>query len=790
MVQDAKQRCEIKFPETLLPSDHAIEIVISYQGKIDDDLSGFFRFQEPSKEGDRYVASTQFQPSDARRAFPCFDEPALKATFDLSIEVESGQQVISNMPVQKTEPSPKKAGRNIVHFERTPVMSTYLLAWAMGRFEHLETTISRRDAQNLPIRVYFPPGQENDAHFALNLASRTIQYFSEIFDINYPLPKLDLISLLELSDDAMENWGLVIFRSTALLLNPTTCDLATKTRAAYIIAHELAHQWFGNLVTMSWWDDLWLNEGFATWAGWRACEEFYPEWDVWGMFLVDDLQEALDLDSLGSSHPVHVPVMDGLEVDSIFDTISYLKGAAVVRMLVAQIGEERFLKGVGEYLRANMYWNCTADDLWGHLSAASGQDVGALMKPWVDRQGFPIVDVKESETGTILVSQDAKDSSWPIPISVQTSTGLRHDLLGMETIEYEADAQINVDQIGFYRIRYSQPYLQKLITNVDNISPHAQAGLLCNAASLAWTGGDTLSTADMLQLLDRFSNSSNAIVWDGLSSVLSRINSIFADDDEISDLLDRFTLQLAEPVLERIGWSFLPNDNHNTNRLRVLLFELVGLSGNPKAVQQACDSTKQWLQGDEEAIHPFLILPTLEIAVNHLGAEIVDQLWDVYEETESPILRDHIATAFGQIQDPKTARECLKRAFAPDEDDEDDEEDVEGMMTQDIETLACCMADDSSGRETLWQFFVDEWDSVEEEMGGSMAIFNPFITETLRCFATEESHQRIVNFFAEKTTTGYRRGLAVALDFVSANASYRSRDIEGVRQWLRRRFET
>lgn len=579
----------------------------------------------------------------------------------------------------------------------------------------------------------------------------------------------------ELSDDAMENWGLVTFRSMALLVNPATTDLDTTTRAAYIIAHELAHQWFGNLVTMSWWNDLWLNEGFATWAGWAACDHFFPDWDVWGQFLVDDMQEALDLDTLASSHPVQVPVPDGLEVDSIFDDISYLKGAAIVRMLAGVIGEKAFLQGVASYLQSNAYGNCTANDLWRHLSEASGQDVTSLMNPWVNHQGYPLINVTESSSvGKIVVSQEGKDFLWPTPLHAQTSTGIRNDILRGQPIVYEDSARINVDEVGFFRTRLSKSYLEKLIADPGKLSPHSQAGILCNAIALAWTGAGS-STTDVLALLDRFSGSSNAIVWDAISSVLSRLQSIFGDDEDIADYLDDFTRELAEPVFNRIGHSFQKEDDHNTNRLRVQLFELVGLSGNETTVATVRKSTRRWLKGNQNAIHPYISLPTLEIAIVYMGDEVIDPLWNVFTKSNDPVLRDRIACAFGCIQKRKSALNSLERAFNGD------------MATQDIQALMMTMADDANGRETLWTFLVDNWEKVKEKVGGSMAIFNPLIGETLRCFATDEAKTKIVKFFEEKDTTGYTRGLTVAIDFVEANAKYRKRDVEAVRLWLKKR---
>ncbi|KAI7518241.1 hypothetical protein KC316_g20491, partial [Hortaea werneckii] len=298
--------------------------------------------------------STQFESSDARRAFPCFDEPNLKASFDFEIEIPEDLTALSNMPEKETKKG--KAGTKVVSFERTPIQSTYLLAWAFGDFEYVEDFTRRKyNGKNLPVRVWTTRGLKEQGKLALESAHQIVDYFSEIFRIDYPLPKVDLLAVHEFSHGAMENWGLITYRTTAVLFDPESSDQKYRNRVVYVVAHELAHQWFGNLVTMDWWNELWLNEGFATWVGWYAVDHLHPDWNVWGQFVTEGMQMAFNLDSLRTSHPIEVPVRNALEVDQIFDHISYLKGSSVIRMLASYLGVETFLKGVSDYLKAHMY---------------------------------------------------------------------------------------------------------------------------------------------------------------------------------------------------------------------------------------------------------------------------------------------------------------------------------------------------------------------------------------------------------------------------------------------------
>ena len=371
---------------------------------MNNSMAGFYRSKykptvTPAEsvpmDGEHHVMfSTQFESSDARRALPCFDEPNLKATFDVSIEIPADQTALSNMPEKEVKQG--KPGLKTVVFERTPVMSTYLLAWAFGDFEYVEGFTGRKyQGKPLPCRVYATRGLKEQGRFALENCHQVVDYFSEIFKIDYPLPKMDLLAVHEFSHGAMENWGLVTYRTTAVLFDEKQSDAKYKNRVAYVVAHELAHQWFGNLVTMDWWSELWLNEGFATWVGWLAVDHLYPDHEVWSQFVTEAVQTAQNLDSLRASHPIEVPVRDALEVEQIFDAISYLKGSSVIRMLSGHLGVETFLEGVSAYLKKHAYGgltrlftssianvhtgNATTNDLWAALSQASGKDVHVFM---------------------------------------------------------------------------------------------------------------------------------------------------------------------------------------------------------------------------------------------------------------------------------------------------------------------------------------------------------------------------------------------------------------------------
>ena len=318
---DAKmQRVSLTFP-SMIAANLKAPITIKFKGIVNADMAGFYRSKykplnppakSVGKEGDYHLMySTQFEACDARTAFPCFDEPNLKATFDVSIEIPEDQTALSNMP-EKESTAGSRPGLKVVSFETTPKMSTYLLAWAIADFEYVETLTERKyNGKQLPVRVYTTPGYKARGQLGVEVCAKVVDFYSEIFQLEYPLPKLDLIAVHEFSHGAMENWGLVTYRLTAILFDPKTSDTQYKKRVAYVVAHELAHQWFGNLVTMDWWNELWLNEGFATWVGWHAVDHLYPEFQVWPQFVTEAVQTAQGLDGLRASHPVDVPIKNG-----------------------------------------------------------------------------------------------------------------------------------------------------------------------------------------------------------------------------------------------------------------------------------------------------------------------------------------------------------------------------------------------------------------------------------------------------------------------------------------------
>ena len=392
---DETETVTVAFPETIEAGPAQLDL--RFVGELNDKLRGFYRSQYVNPEGEvSYLATTQFEATDARRAFPCWDEPACKATFQLTLNIPADMVAVSNTPI--LEQAGLDAGFKSVMFHRTPIMSTYLMAFIVGDLSYIE----QEAVNNTTVGVWTTRGKEEQGRFALETSARMLEFFNEYFGIPYPLEKLDHLAIPDFAAGAMENWGCITYRETALLVDPENSSAGTRQRVAEVVAHEMAHMWFGDLVTMEWWDDLWLNESFASWMGTKATDWAFPEWDMWTQFVNMDTNRALSLDGLKNSHPIEQEVKDPAEISQLFDAISYSKGASVIRMLEQFLTPEVFRQGLHQYLTANQYANARTEDLWAALEDASQLPVTSIMNSWTGQMGYPVLNVETRESGDNL----------------------------------------------------------------------------------------------------------------------------------------------------------------------------------------------------------------------------------------------------------------------------------------------------------------------------------------------------------------------------------------------------
>ncbi|KAK0648335.1 peptidase family M1-domain-containing protein [Cercophora newfieldiana] len=799
------QRATITFPEALPVSSKA-SVSIDFSGELNHDMAGFYRSQYkpaappaasvPHDDEFHYMLSTQFEACDARRAFPCFDEPNLKATFDFTIEIPSDQVALSNMPVKQTQDV--GSDKTLVSFERSPVMSTYLLAWAVGDFEYVEAFTDRKyDGKNIPVRVYTTRGLKEQGRWALQHAPKIIDYFSEQFEIDYPLPKSDILAVHEFTHGAMENWGLVTYRMTAILFDEKLSDSRFRNRIAYVVAHELAHQWFGNLVTMDWWDELWLNEGFATWAGWLATDYLHPDWEVWPQLVHEGLEDAFSLDGMRASHPIQVVVRDALDVNQIFDKISYLKGCSMIRMLASNLGVKTFLKGIAIYLKKHAYGNAKTSALWDALSEASGKDVNTMMGPWIGEMGFPVITVTEKgqeisvkqsrflRTGDVKAEDDK--TTWWVPLALKGKTGSQGiESLALTTKESTVSGVnedfylLNADATGFYRVNYPESRLKTLGTQLDRLSTEDKIFITSTAADLAFAGYST--TAAFLSFTQGLKNETHYRV---LSQALDGVNvlkSIFGDDEEVKNGLQKFILELIDKALKQLGWDAKPGEDFNTGLLRKRLLLTAITNGHQEMIDAGFGRWTAFKADPEKNSFPAdLRAPVYRAAIRTEPAATVAALKHEWFTTPAIDGKEICLQSLSHVTDADIIKDVLlpfNFSISPPAAASD------AVPAGDMHYLASGLAANRAGRPLLWHYLRDNWEQVNAKLGGNPIILDRLVGLSLGRFSDYETLNEIETFFKGVSTKGFDRTLGAALDKIRARAAYKTRDADVLKKWL------
>lgn len=518
-------------------------------------------------------------------------------------------------------------------------------------------------------------------------------------------------------------------------------------------------------------------------------DHLHPEWNVWGQFVADGMQMAFQLDSLRTSHPIEVPVRNALEVDQIFDHISYLKGSSVIRMLAAHLGVEVFLKGVSDYLKGHKFANARTDDLWQALSKASGQDVTTFMDPWIRKIGFPVVTVTE-EPGQITIQQsrfltsgevkpEEDETVWWIPLRLKSgahASEVRGEpLTAKQSVFRDVDTsfyKVNADQTGFYRTNLPPLRLAELGRSQDKLSVEDKIGLVGDAAAMAVSGLG--KTPAVLSFMEGFVAETNYLVWSGLLAKLGKIRSTFSEDVSAAEGLRKFVLRLVGPATEKVGWEFAPNEDYLTGQLRALLISTAGLAGDESVVSEAQKRFRAFAAGDKSAIHPSLRAAVYKIAVKYGGEEAYKAVQKEFLETTSIDGKEITLQALGQVQTPELAADYLKFGFGG------------RVAIQDVHSVAGSLAVNSKVRYTLWQYIKREWPMIRERLSGNMVVLERFLRISLQRFSSFETEKEIATFFETRgeDTAGYDRGLAVVSDTIKGNAQYKERDLGVVREWL------
>lgn len=759
-----------------------------YTGQLNDNMAGFYRSK--TKTG-QYLAVSQFEATDARRALPCFDEPALKAEFTATLIADEKMTCLSNMDVASTTTVDSKitgGKRKAVKFNRSPKMSTYLLAFVIGELKSIAT-----DKFRLPIKVWMTPDQkDDDGTFSLEVAAKTLAFYEKAFQAPYPLPKMDMVAIPDFAAGAMENWGLVTYRVVDLLFDQKQAGAATKERVAEVVQHELAHQWFGNLVTMDFWDGLWLNEGFATWMSWYSCNEFYPEWKVWETFVIDTLQGALGLDGLRSSHPIEVPVHRAEDINQIFDSISYSKGSAVLRMISKYIGEDVFIDGVRRYIKKHAWGNTETGDLWAALSEASGKDVSTVMDIWTKNIGYPVITVKENESdGTITLKQnrflrtgDVKPEEdktlYPVILGLRTKDGVDNTLLMTEreqTFKVPGGLdfyKLNADHSALFRTNYSPERLAKLgeAAKKGRLTVEDRAGMIADAGALAASGYG--KTSGILSLVESFNTEDQFVVW---NEILTRISSVrntwMFEDQEAQDGLKAYQRELVSKKAHELGWEFKEDEDHIMAQYKALMFGSAGLAGDKKILAAAKDMFTKYTNGQHDAIHPNIRSSVLAMAVRDGGEKEWEAVRARAHEAHTADERNTCLRVLGRTRKPELIDKTLEMALSGE------------VKMQDIYMPIGALGTSPEGILKRWNWMKTNWNTLVERLPPSMTMLSSVVAIGVSGFTTQKQLNEVHEFFQDKDKKGFDRSLEQSQDSIRSRIGQLTRDKSDVEQFLK-----
>ncbi|KAF2265569.1 hypothetical protein CC78DRAFT_532246 [Lojkania enalia] len=784
------QTTKIGLKQTI-PAGSKASLTMTFTGTLNDNMAGFYRSSFKAADGSAtYMATSQMEPTDARRAFPCFDEPALKATFTVTLIADDKMTCLSNMDVasEKTVDSKITGGkRKAVTFNKSPLMSTYLLAFVVGELNYIETNNFR-----VPVRVYAPKDRDIEhGRFSLELAAKTLAFYEKTFDSEFPLPKMDMIAIPDFSAGAMENWGLVTYRVVDLLIDEKVSGAATKQRVAETVQHELAHQWFGNLVTMDFWDGLWLNEGFATWMSWYSCNVFYPEWKVWEGYVTDNLASALSLDSLRSSHPIEVPVKRADEINQIFDAISYSKGSSVLRMISKYLGEDTFMEGVRRYLKKHAYGNTQTRDLWAALGGASGKDVEKVMDIWTKKVGFPVVTVTENPSTTSIhvkqnrflrtadVKPEEDQTLYPVFLGLRTKDGIDEDLA---LFSREGDFKLkdldffklNADHSGLYRTSYSPERLAQLGVAAKKglLTVEDRAGMISDAGALAASGYQ--KTSGILSLLESFKSEPDFVVWQEIISRISILRSAWTFEEEsVREALRKFQLELSKDKAHELGWKFSDNDGHIEQQFKGMMFGAAGIVKDDAITKASFDMFNKFKGGDKSAIPPNVRGSVYAIVLANGGKEEYDVVLDQALHAATSDERNTALRSLGRAKSPEMIQRTLDLSLS------------ESVKGQDIYLPISALRTHPMGVKALWKWMNDNWDELERRLPPSLSMLSSVVSICTSSFTHRDQIEDIKAFFASKSTKGFDKALAQSIDAITAKAAWIERDAEDVKAWLK-----
>jgi aminopeptidase N len=805
----AKEQATLTFATPLEAG--AAKLHFKYSGTLNDQLRGFYLARSAS----RNYAVTQFESTDARRAFPSFDEPALKATFDVTLIVDRADTAISNGFLEADTTGPGET-KHTLKFSTTPKMSTYLVAMAVGDF-----VCNQGMADNTPIRVCSTPDKKPLSTLAVKYAEEILQFYNRYYGTPYPFGKLDIVAAPDFDAGAMENTAAIFYREAALLIDEKTASPAARAQVFGIMAHEMAHQWFGDLVTMKWWDNLWLNESFATWMEVKPAQSLHPEWTP-ALEALAETNGALTVDALKSTHPIRAHAETPEEIGALFDGISYGKGAAVLRMIETYVTPETFRRGVNLYLRKFAYSNATAEDFWNALGTASGRPVARIMPTFVDQPGVPLITVKAAciepppepkvsrkskrrrqlkpaaphteitisqsrfwgdgahiatasssnaaSVAEAAANQAALSQTWMLPVCVKTETAkpfcqvLSQRQLVLPATGCASWMFMNANASGYYRSRYDSGTMQKLTAvAATQLSTAERISLLNDQAALAYSGTEPIST--YLDLVSTLSQDAEQAVVESYLAPLGQAGSN-ATNESNREAFAAWVRSTFNPMFAKVGWT----SSQTEGRLRASLILIEGLEGkDPAVVSQSVALAKKFLQAPE-SLDPSIVAAVLAVAAVSNDTDLFEHyLAALKNPVTNPELQGNLARAMARFSEPRLVTAWLEKIVSPE------------TRSQDAPRYLSLVIQNPVSQKTAWEWTKAHWPDVEKKLAASGG---EVLVGATSSFCDAESRSDAAAFFGQHKLPGTERTLKLSLEQIDACVNYRNHQQPELTNWL------
>jgi len=746
-------------------------VVIDFSGILNDKLRGFYRSTYTDAEGaEQVIATSQMQATDCRRAFPCWDEPEFKAVFGITLDIADGLQAISNGPeVERTTAD----GRTVIRFADTMVMSSYLVAFVVG---HLEMS-SPVDVNGSPMRVVHVPGKSHLTDFGMDVGSFCLRWFEDYYGIAYPSDKVDLAALPDFAAGAMENLGCITFRESLLLVDPATSTQNEQQLVADVVAHELAHMWFGDLVTMRWWNGIWLNEAFATFMEIAACDAYRPDWERWTSFGLER-SVAFDVDALESTRSVEFEVRSPADCEGMFDVLTYQKGGALLRMLEQYLGESRFREGVSHYLRTHAHGNTETNDLWDAIEATSGEPVRRIMDSWIWQPGFPLVTAALGADGShVELSQQrfrlgqiptgADEQRWATPIHVRnggsTTTVLLEDAsVKVPLVDADGAVVVNAGGHGFFRVAYDDTLRARLNAALGDMNTLERYSLVDDAWAATVAG--SMSSVDLLKLLEGFVDEREHAVWQAVVIALRGLGRLI-DDDALPAFQSRVR-ELVQPTLADLGEPN-PDESDLAGKLRGLLIGTAGVLGNDEFIVGVC---RDLLEQPADSADPELVAAATSVVAAHGDVDDYARLQNGFLTASTPQEQLRQLYALAEFDDEALILRTCEFALSG------------RVKTQNAPfLLRIAMANRRHGH-VAWQFLQDHWDQTNTSFPSNTIVR---MVDSVQQLTTPELVHDVAAFFAAHPIPQAAKTLDQILERQRINAALRTREGQRLADALR-----